>query len=853
MELPPGTPLGPYSIRSLIGAGGMGVVYRAHDSKLRREVALKVLPHSLAADVERRDRLRQEALILAAVNHPSIASIYDLHDSDDIVALVMELVDGPTLADRIAAGPLPVSDALSIAAQIADALEAAHEKGIVHRDLKPANIKLTDDGRVKVLDFGLAKALTPHFIDGANSPTVSMIASRVGAIQGTLGYMSPEQARGSALDKRVDIWAFGCVLFEMLTGRPAFTGNDVPEFIVAVMTREPDWAALPAVTPPRIVELLKRCLKRQPRERLRDIGDARLEIDAARSGDARPAVVASSTDIRFQRLTDFVGMNEAPAISPDGKVVAFVSAIDGRRQIWIRLLAGGGPPLQLTRAEADHEQPRWAPDSSAVIYYTRSNGPDASGMLWEIPALGGPPRPIVAALGGGDISHDGRRIAVFQAVNGSVELAVVSRDGVLVGFVRPLPAMVSCDCPRWSPDDRFIAFQVHVTAYFDQRICVVPAERGPARDVVRGTILKGITWLPDGRGLVYSSSAGTSLPYPPTFNLRLADITGSTDRQLTFGDASHVEPDVHSSGLLLASRIRSHSDIWRVPVSGSPSQNARDAVRVTQQSGRVQTPAVSPNGREVAYLSDSGGHGNLWVAATDGRSLRQITFEQDQRNNIAVPVWSPTGSRIVFLVTRDGAFGLWVVNSDGSGRRNLHTPGVHACWSGDGRWLYYSPPDTRPWRILKKAIDGGEPVEVRSDDAISPAVTSDGSAMYYFALVDQGEGSHGDWELRVARPEHGPSTTLARIAGTRVPISFFLVHMSLSPDGSCLAMPLTDGSTTNLWAQPTDGGAMRPLTDFGAKATIIGRRVAWAPDGQSLYAAIEEMDADVVSIVGLLA
>jgi serine/threonine protein kinase len=279
MPLEQGTRLGVYEVLGLLGAGGMGEVYRARDTKLRREVALKVLPEAFAADPERRARFTREAQVLATLNHPHIAAIYGVEESAGVTALVLELVDGPTLADRIARGPLPVAEALTIAAQIADALDAAHEKGIVHRDLKPANIKLTADDRVKVLDFGLAKALADDASgDVSMSPTMTAMASRLGVIVGTAAYMSPEQAKGKAVDKRTDIWAFGCVLYEMLTGRRAFAGDDVTDFIVSVMTKEPDWAALPSATPSRIVELLHRCLKKDPRERLRDVGDARLEL-----------------------------------------------------------------------------------------------------------------------------------------------------------------------------------------------------------------------------------------------------------------------------------------------------------------------------------------------------------------------------------------------------------------------------------------------------------------------------------------------------------------------------------------------------------------------------------------------
>jgi Tol biopolymer transport system component len=855
MSLAPGTLLGPYSIRSLIGAGGMGEVYRAHDSKLRREVAVKILPPSLATSSDRRARLVQEAHILATLSHPSIASIFDLHESDAFVALVLELVDGPTVADRIARGPIPVVEALAIAAQIAEALDAAHEKGIIHRDLKPANIKLTADDRVKVLDFGLAKALASEsVIDLTASPTLSLPHTLSGTIHGTPRYMSPEQAKGSAIDKRTDIWAFGCVLFEMLSGRPVFAGEELTEILVAIMTEEPDWSALPAATPARVVRLLKRCLKQQLRERLRDIGDLRSDLETAHAADAEgttPAVSAPFRPVQFQRLTDFVGLNGSPAISPDGKMVAFVAKAGSRRQIWIRLLAGGAP-LQVTRDDTDHEEPRWTPDSSALIYFARSVLGGASGKLWEVSALGGAPRPIATALGGGDVSHDGRRIAAFQAVDGRVELAVMSRDGSGTSYVRPLPAMVSSHLPRWSPDDRLIAFQAHVTPYFDQRIFVAPVAGGGAHDVVRGAILRGLAWRPDGTGIVYSSSAGSTLPYPPTFNVRAVDVAGRGDRQVTFGDMSHVEPDVHSSGRLFTSRIRSRADIWRIPIAGSPQENVRGAIRVTTQSGRVQTPSVSPDGREVVYLSDSGGHGNLWVSTTDGDATRQLTFERDPRNTIGVPDWSPAGDRIAFLVTRDGETGLWVVSADGSGLQNLHTPGFFPSWSGDGRWLYYSPPDIRPWRILKMPIDGGDPVEVRRDNAAAAITSPDGSVLYFASLLDPSVGSHGDWEIRAAQPEDGPFRTLARIAAARIPIASVLIHLFLSPDGSSLTMALTDGTTTNLWLVPTDGAVMRPLTDFAGQPTMISRRVAWAPDGQSIYAAVEETSADIVSVEGLL-
>jgi eukaryotic-like serine/threonine-protein kinase len=276
-----GTRLGFYEIAAPLGAGGMGEVYRARDVRLGRDVAIKVLPDLMAGDAERIARFQREAQFLASLNHPQIGAIYGLEESGGVLALVLELVEGPTLADRIASGPIEIDEALAIARQIAEALEAAHGQGVIHRDLKPANVKVTSDGRVKVLDFGLAKLIQgdPGASALANSPTLSVQGTLAGAILGTAAYMSPEQARGKPLDRRTDIWSFGCVLFEMLAGKEAFaSGETVSDVVAAILKSEPDWSLVPAETPIAVRTLLRRCLTKDPRERLHDIADARLEI-----------------------------------------------------------------------------------------------------------------------------------------------------------------------------------------------------------------------------------------------------------------------------------------------------------------------------------------------------------------------------------------------------------------------------------------------------------------------------------------------------------------------------------------------------------------------------------------------
>ena len=379
MLLNAGHRLGVYEITTHLGSGGMGEVYRARDTRLQRDVAIKVLPDLFTQDPGRLARFEREAQMLASLNHPHIAGIYGVEDAGPVRGLVLELVEGPTLAECIARSPLAVPEALAIAAQIADALEAAHTSGIVHRDLKPANIKVRPDGSVKVLDFGLAKVVDPQTSSESGQPPTITAATQIGMILGTARYMAPEQARGSSVDKRADVWAFGCVIYEMLTGRAAFPGGTITETLAAVLERDPDWSLLPASTPPAIHRLLRRSLQKDPRRRLRDAADARLEIDDVGSGSSlepapaggrrsargatvlgvgfgvlmgavaalstsyfRQASTPASPDFsRIVRLTSGPDREVGPAISPDGKWVAYVSDREGSANIWVKFIAGG--------------------------------------------------------------------------------------------------------------------------------------------------------------------------------------------------------------------------------------------------------------------------------------------------------------------------------------------------------------------------------------------------------------------------------------------------------------------------------------------------------------------------------
>jgi len=905
VPLASGTRLGAYEILAAIGAGGMGEVYRARDTRLRRDVAIKVLPETLAHDPERLARFAREAQLLASLNHPNIAHIYGVEGEAGLegqtrlegqprhLAIVMELVDGPTLAELLASDSrhpatgagraLPLSDTLAFARQIADALDAAHERCVVHRDLKPANIKITPDGLVKVLDFGLAKIVAGDASDvnAAESPTMTAEATRRGVLLGTAAYMSPEQARGQAVDKRTDIWAFGCILYEMLTGDALFARDTITDTLVAIVDRQVDVSKLPPDTPSGVRRLLQRCLEKDSRRRLRDIGDARIDLEAAPEADmastrqpssrsAAPLVwllagVAATAvavgafsawsrpresppaRVQVQRITDSVGVERSPAISPDGKTVAFVASAEGKRQIWVRLLAGG-VPLQITHDATDHEEPRWTPDSSALIYYTPAETGDI-GTVWEIAALGGTPRRITSAVGGGDVSHDGRYVAVVRPAGGHLELITVARDGSGERSVRTLSGEGVFGSPRWSPDDRMIALQRNDILQFDQRIVIVRLDGGEPLEIARADFLQGFAWGPGGSAIVFSSSAGSTVLYPPVYSLWLVDTNGRNARPLTFGDVSYEDPDVDRNGRIVASRIRVQSDIWKFPVGGSPEENTRGGIHITRQTGLAQTPSISPDEHEVVYLSDSGGHGNLWVTRTDGSGVRQLTVERDPAVSIGVPVWSPVGNQIVYIVTRLGRTALWLIDGDG---RNPHeiAHGTWAAWSPDGRWVYYQPVRPGPFCLEKVPIEGGPPVSVRCDGAGAPAVGS--SALYFVTAARTETYGWSDWDIRAASPEDGPSRSLGHVEAARVPLGSFMFHMFVSPDEQSLALPLCDGDTCDLWLQPTAGGAMRRVTAFGDRPVVIARRVSWSKDGRSIYAPIADIDADIVLLDGLV-
>jgi serine/threonine protein kinase/Tol biopolymer transport system component len=613
--------IGPYKVSALIGAGAMGEVYRARDTKLQRDVALKVLPERFALDPDRVARFTREAQLLATLNHPNIAAIYGLDETSGAQALVMELVDGPTLADRIARGPMPLAEALAIARQMAEAVEAAHEKGIIHRDLKPANIKIAGNGVVKVLDFGLAKVwdgAAQSDLSGSSKRTATHLGGRT--ILGTPAYMSPEQARGASLDRRTDIWSFGCVLFEMLTGRAPFAGDTISDTLAAILDHQPDWTQLPAGTPPPIRRLLWRCLDKDLKQRLRDIGEARVELGAlvaATPRHWRPTshrvglnvlallVVAGAIGVfystrsaapvtspsEYTQLTNFTDSAVAPSLSPDGRMVTFKRGEDSflsRGQIYVKVLPNG-ESIQLTTDAARKYAPVFTPDGSRIAYSSR---PTAGVWdTWIVPVPGGQPRLFLPNASGLTWIADHR--VMFSEIKTGIHMGIVTAmesrtDSREIYFQPNEHAMAHHSYA--SPDRQWVLVVEMVGAHaFTERCRLIPFDgRSAGQQVGPQGPCTSAAWSPDGKWMYFGATVGGKS------HLWRQSFPDGAPEQITFGPLEEEGIAVAPDGRSLVTSVGTRrSAIWIHDAAGE---------RAITSEGYAAAPRLSRDATHVFYL-----------------------------------------------------------------------------------------------------------------------------------------------------------------------------------------------------------------------------------------------------------
>ena len=811
MPVASGSRIGVYEVERPLGAGGMGEVYLARDTRLQREVALKLLPAAFVSDPERLARFEREARALAALRHPHIATIYGFEEQDDVRALVLELVEGRTLAELIATGPLPVADVLRLARQIAEALEAAHERGIVHRDLKPANIKVTPEGEVKVLDFGLAKLTAPAGSEHAGSPAASA-SDRTGLLSptmtspamltgtavllGTAGYMAPEQARGHAVDRRADIWAFGVVVYEMLTGRRAFDGATVTEVAGAVIHKELDWTALPAGTPPVLRMVLRRCLQKNVVQRFRDMGDVRLAledafaVESSAPGPVAPrgrrafvaaiaataALAAAATaggvwlfdraapppayPIRFDVLPVTPG-TVAPfvEISPDGTTISF-SAIDEASQawrLWVHSLVTGESRIV---APSDYvlAPTFWSPDSRYVAFYSETDK-----RIKRVALAGGPVETVAESERFAGGAWNGEDVILFSDVDGIMR---VPASGGKPTAVTVLDRKSGDDAhlgPRFLPGERrFLFFRASGNA---ERAGVYVGSLDVAPDQQDGRRLLDVQQIaayargPAGEGRLLFTRGGVLMAQPfDADSLQLAGSAVPVLDQPIFTYSFLPSLSVSSTGTLIYLR--------GTDASGTPSVVDRKGLSTPIVSGTAPNtpryPRLSPDGRRLALAVD----GQLWVFEMDGRPPIRLTSGDPRAYS---SIWTPDGQYLLF--ERDGAGGpqtLFRVRTDGSGAPEPAGPEGHFHphgWSADGRELIATRLVDNTTDLVRFGPEAAAPVRevlaTPQNEGAAAAVSPDGR---WLAYASDSTGRSEIWVRPLETP--GPSVRVSPDGGT---------------------------------------------------------------------------------------
>jgi eukaryotic-like serine/threonine-protein kinase len=784
MRLEIGKTLGSYEVTSLLGKGGMGEVWRARDRRLERDVAIKALPDEFANDADRLARFEREAKLLASLNHPNIASAYGLESSGPTQFLVLELVEGETIADRITRGPIPVGEVVDIAKQICDALEAAHEKGIIHRDLKPANIKILPDGKVKVLDFGLAKAVerTTTRVDISQSPTLSMAATQQGLILGTAAYMSPEQASGKAVDKRTDIWALGCVLFEMLTARPAFEGEDVTRILARILEREPDWTLLPAGVPSRLKELLRLCLQKDVRKRRSDAADVRIDIEQALSVQTEmvprpvpptrerlPWILVAAVTLGFAALAS-VHFRETPAaapemrleittpstsaplefeLSPDGRYIVFSASGDGPQRLWLRTLdKTDAQPIAGTEGGAF---PFWSPDSRSIAFV-------AAGKLERVDIAGGSPQILATTLAPrrGAWGRDGTILFTSGNPGALVKTPAIGGEVSAVTRLDP-PRQITHVFPHFLPDGRHFLYYSLGTPE-TSGLYLASLDRGESKRL--GAADSTGIYLPPGM-VVFARG--------PTLMAQHLDL----GREELTGDPVRIADAVGFNGIVGFDAFSVSDDgLLAYRATGVTlrqlkwyDRNGKAAgVAGDPDTGSPLYPELSPDGTHVALMRVAQGNNDIWLMDLIRGGISRFTFDTSVD---LTSVWWPDGMRIAFASSKKGPFNIYSKASNGTGAEELLLESPNSAypqdWSKDGRFLLYSEADPKTGRDLAALPVAGsdrKPIVVTRTpfDELNGQFSPDGHFVAYetnesgrFEIVVQSfPEPNGKWQVSTA-------------------------------------------------------------------------------------------------------
>ncbi|MDT4897018.1 MAG: eukaryotic-like serine/threonine-protein kinase [Acidobacteriota bacterium] len=932
MSIATGTNLGRYEIRSHIGAGGMGEVYLAKDTSLDRVVALKILPPEIASDQQRMQRFVQEAKSASSLNHPNILTIFEIGETDGSYFIATEFIDGVTLRQHMASRRVKLSEALDIAAQIAAALTAAHAVGIIHRDIKPENIMLRKDGYAKLLDFGLAKPTERQVsLVDTEAQTQMLVNTSPGMVMGTVSYMSPEQARGYALDGRTDIWSLGCVLYEMVAGRVPFSGETTSDVIVAVLDREPPpLSGGPHEAPLELQRILRKALRKDKEERYQTVKDllvdlralkqevdfeAKLEtsvppesrslaafstiasqnsleserersahtshVPAARStlASAQPAsrikqgdrfkqwamlalvaafaagitglvymylhqraqrAASAPQQIKITRLTT-TGKIAGAAISPDGKIVAYIANEAGQRSLWVRQVATSRNLQIVEPSEVDYWGLSLSPDGN-YAYYNIAKPNNPLKELYQVSVLGGTPKKIMSDVDTPvTFSPDGKQFAFMRGEPTKSEYAlfIANADGTGERRLASRKSPQFYESPAWSPDGKSIAVSAGDTsAGKEMTVVEVSVEDGTEKPITseKWVGVGQIAWLADGSGLVINAADQDSrlqqlwhLSYPE-----------GTSRRLTNDLNQYTGVSVASeTGDVVTVRFDQSTNIWVTPgITGAQSRAANGVPAIDTSKARQLTSGAvkyyggtwTPDGK-IVYVSDASGNRDLWIMDADGSNQKQLTF--DAGTNLG-PVVSPDGRYVVFVSDRKNSKPtIWRMEIDGSNAKQLTSGNYdrNPAFSPDGQWVIYASMGVSHPNLWRVSINGGEAVKLNDKFSVSPSVSPDGKfiACYY-------------WD---EKPDTQLVSALIPFEGGQPVKTFNLPSATVrwTLDGSALTYVDSRGGVSNIWSQPADGGKPVQLTDFKSDQIFA---FEWSRDGKQLACARGIMTSDVV-------